>query len=591
VNEEVPVAGTATVTRPARVTGARTRPARRARQRQRWLALWRSPWCEACLLVVLLAVALAARWPYLMRLPHFTDEMNETRQALGIWQGTAYPLTVTPKSGYAGSLHAFLLAACLWLFGPHMILPRLLVMLLGALTVAFTYLLGRDLAGRGVGLLAGLLLATLPQHIVVNSHVAWQNSTTPFYAAICCWALVRAARTPAWLLLAGLFFGLALQTHIGVIVLAPALVLAVLSALWRARAWRVLRGPWPWLAVVAAALGDAPVIFFNLRNSFAGVARAQGSRDYAFETNPTWDSYRHNLLNLLLELARMISNPFRLPERYLHYLTSPYLPLMVILCLLGLALLVRQGQPLPTLALVSTALIMPYFNHAYGVEGDRYLVTGRYVAFLLPLLEVAIAVAALAIARWFLAVLPRRWQGLAVRDAATVIPAALLIALVLYPLVPLRRYYTHEASLDPDNASILATIAFINANRGPRTPVLVDYNVFDINLKDGAEARDIFNTLLTLDNVPHTVTRDARGDLIRLGTAADPNDTAALPIIVMMRDACWPLRDTVPLQRISGRYRLRELYWTLPSYYAVYRYAPPPQPAACLPASGPTPGD
>ena len=49
---------------------------------------------------------------------------------------------------------------------------------------------------------------------------------------------------------------------------------------------------------------------------------------------------------------------------------------------------------------------MPRFNHAYGVDGDRYLVTGRYVAFLLPPLTIAVAAGALALTGWALSRIP-----------------------------------------------------------------------------------------------------------------------------------------------------------------------------------------
>jgi hypothetical protein len=91
--------------------------------------------------------------------------------------------------------------------------------------------------------------------------------------------------------------------------------------------------------------------------------------------------------------------------------------------------------------------------------------------------------------------------------------------------------------------------------------------------------------------VPHRVLQDPRTEIPQIAAGVDPNDTEALPIVIMMRDECFPIREEVPLQRISGRFRLRELYWTSPSYYGVYRYAPGGQPAGCLPASGPTPGD
>ncbi|MFN8538184.1 MAG: hypothetical protein U0232_11990 [Thermomicrobiales bacterium] len=279
----------------------------------------------------------------------------------------------------------------------------------------------------------------------------------------------------------------------------------------------------------------------------------------------------------------MMSNPFRIPERPLHYLTSWQMVITVGLCLLGLGVLARQRRWLPLLMLVCTAALMPRFNHAYGVDGDRYLVTGRYVAFLLPPLVIAVAVGALALAGWALGWVPARWRGLRLRPALTVVPLALMVLLVLYPIVPLRRYYTHESSLDPDNATFLETVRFVQQVREPRTPVLIDDFMAKVDLKDGAEALEILYILFSLEGIPYRIVDDPGAEMARLGQAADPNDTEAQPIIVMMYDRCYPLRDEVPLQQVSERYQLRELYWTKPSFYAVYRHAPPPMKAGCYP--------
>lgn len=602
---------------PARGQKGRARPKRR-RDLRAYLSVVRPIEAEALLILALFIFAMLMRWPYLLRLPHFTDEIGEIRWILGIWRGEHFPLTAQVK--YFGPVHHYFVALCFWLLGPSLTLPRAIVCVFGALTVVLTYLIGRELGGWRVGALAAALLATLPQHIVVNSHVAWANSTTPFYAAVCFWAVLRAckalgtvpdgrgatvgaaasgpAAAPAprvgrvarYLLLAGFAFGLMMQTHVGTVVLAPALAGTFLVALWRARAWRVLRSPWIYLSAAAAALAYSPVIIDNLRNGLAGFYRARG-RNYAYTADPTADTYLHNLRNLLFELARMISNPFRIPERALHYFTSPYMAIAVALAVVGLLVLARRGQPLPLLALVSTALTMPYFNHAYGVEGDRYLLTGRYVAFLLPPLLIGVAAGAL----WLAGVAGRLpfavRQSRAARPAILALAAALILALVLYPIIPLRRYYTHESRLDPDNASFLETVRLVNQLRGPRTPVLIGPLFAKIDLKDGAEARDILDILLTLDGVPHRVMQDPRAEIPRFAAGADPNDSEAMPLVIMMRDECFPMREEVPLQRVSGRFRLRELYWTSPSYYGVYRYAPGGQPAGCLPADGPTPGD
>ena len=201
-------------------------------------------------MLALCVVAAVVRWPYLMRLPKFTDETVEVRWVFQIVAGEAFPLTAFDP--YYGPIHAYILAACFKVFGYQMVLPRLVSLVFGALTVGATYLLGRELAGRWVGALGAALLLTAPQHIVVNSHVAWENATTPLYTTLCCWALVRFVneewrmkngeltrsvrwRSVGWIGLCGVLFGLAVQTHPGTIVLGPGLALAFLWHAWRGR--------------------------------------------------------------------------------------------------------------------------------------------------------------------------------------------------------------------------------------------------------------------------------------------------------------------------------------------------------------------
>lgn len=527
---------------------------------------------EGALVAVLLVAAAAIRLPDLLRYPHFTDETVEVGWALQIWQGAHFPLTAS--DAYYGPLHAYLVAGCFWLFGPYLILPRLIVLVIGVLTVVVTYWLGRELGGRSVGLVAAALLATAPQHIIVNSHVAWQNATTPFYAALCCWALVRGLHTDrgGYLFASGGLFGLTLQTHPGTIVLLPALLAAFAAALWARRSWALLRRPWPYLAILAALITYSPVLISNARTHLSGIVRIQTHRSYAYEMHPTWGRYRHNLANLLFELMRMIANPTRIPAHRWRYFTDPHLMIVALLCLAGLVLLARKREPLPLFALLSAALIMPRFNHAYGVEGDRFMLTGRYVAFLLPLLAVAIAIAAVRLATLFRDRLAR--HGRTVTHAVgRVIPVMSIAVLGLYPLVPLTHYYQQEARRDPDNGSLLATVRFVSATRGSNTPVLIDKNLDRIDLYDGAAAAEILDSLLTLDRVTHHVV-EVHQVLGKMTRNLNPHDTQALPLVIMTRSQYNRMCKRVPLTRISPRYLLRELYPGLPSYYAVYRAAP-----------------
>ena len=74
---------------------------------------------------------------------------------------------------YVGPLFSYLIAVCLRIFGASPVAPRIVVMVMGALTVGLTYLLARALGLRWPwAALAGLLMAANPHHILINSHYA-----------------------------------------------------------------------------------------------------------------------------------------------------------------------------------------------------------------------------------------------------------------------------------------------------------------------------------------------------------------------------------------------------------------------------------
>ena len=142
--------------------------------------------------IVMLSVR--ARWTNLQTIPAFTDEVEEVALALAIFREGAWPLTnVDP---YIGPLWNYLLAAAFWLLGPGAVVPRLVVLSAGVLTVVLTYALGRVLFCVRVGLLGATLLGTSAVHAAVNSHVAWSNCVTPLFAVagllVLSWAFAMA---------------------------------------------------------------------------------------------------------------------------------------------------------------------------------------------------------------------------------------------------------------------------------------------------------------------------------------------------------------------------------------------------------------
>src|SRR6266508_541509 len=205
--------------------------------------------------------ALLIRWPQVFAAPRFTDEILEVLHGLAISQGRSLPLT--HFDSYNGALHAYLIAGVFAVFGADPWSPRLVSLALGSATVGLTYLLAREIGGRLAGLAAGAMMAMAAVHVVVNSHVAWSNSITPFFSTLAVWLLIRAVRCGSGASLAGsgLAFGLALQTH----PLVAAFVLAAgVYLLWKGRS--LLRTRWTLAAGLLFAMGYANMFVYNVQS-------------------------------------------------------------------------------------------------------------------------------------------------------------------------------------------------------------------------------------------------------------------------------------------------------------------------------------
>ncbi|MBN1135757.1 MAG: glycosyltransferase family 39 protein, partial [Anaerolineae bacterium] len=374
-----------------------------------------SNWGDALIAAGLMAAAAAVRLPYLQLAPVISDEAFEVLAARGmvggefIWFGPFDPTT--------GPLVTWLLALAVWLFGSSAYLARAVTLVFGVLTVGLAYLLGRSLAscqttkdtndtkdlpqnsrppvlnseaavwrGRIAGLAAGLLLAFNPVHTIVNSHIAWSNSATPLFATATFLALHAATRRGdgRLLVLGGLLYGLALQTHISMLVVIPGLLIWFLA---RRDVLSWLRRPWPYLAVAAAALGYGNMIAYNIISRGGLLADAQ-LHTYAWEPNPTLISYLDRLAALLTNLGQTIGGQVpRVADGWgLGGLVVGVLAAWLLAALIYTA---WRGEALPLLALLSTAAVMPYFNKRY--DG---LLSQRYTAFLLPLCFAAMGVMA-----------------------------------------------------------------------------------------------------------------------------------------------------------------------------------------------------
>lgn len=158
-------------------------------------------------------------------------------------------------------------------------LARLTTLVLGVLSVALLYLLGRRFYGPAAGLVAAAFLAIVPIHVI---HGAWATLDVPtaFLAIIALWACDRVMTRPTWgnAVLLGLASGLLIGTkYPGAVIVVPAL-LAHLIGRHRAapeRGWlRAVLDPHILLyaaVTVATTLATTPTILLHPEHLLAAV--------------------------------------------------------------------------------------------------------------------------------------------------------------------------------------------------------------------------------------------------------------------------------------------------------------------------------
>jgi 4-amino-4-deoxy-L-arabinose transferase-like glycosyltransferase len=453
----------------------------------------------------LFMLSLGLRLPYLWDVPRYTDELQEILWSVSIANGEILPLTAVDS--YYGPIWSYLLAGLFLVFGPSPELPRLTAMLLAGAMVIVTYLFVRDVAGRWAAALAAGLLTTSSGHIIINSHTARSNSTTPLLTTIALWLIYRAvesrswqadsdvelARKPsAWLLVpAGLVLGLALQTHVSVVALFPGIIV---YGLWRGR--RLLRTPWPYLAGLACVAGYANMLAFNLINDFWSVRHARSLQaGYTDGRATDLDYFLTNLQNLVQSLSRLLSGTIDVansPSRFLY----------VALAVLGLALVARRGGLLLACVGLSIVLVLPLFNPRYGP-----ILSGRYLIPLLPLAYCGVGCAVVIGARRAADRLKHRGK---LRPET--IGAAAGVGLVVFPLLHLVGYY-QEVLLDARTNRPLHELAgVIVRERLSHEQVVLDEGLAQEQLGAGGSDLKAYRMLLATSDVPYIVTKVAEVD-------------------------------------------------------------------------------
>lgn len=514
-------------------------------------------------------VAAAIRLPALQTIPVFTDEIHDMEFAQRIAQGGYWP--IVSYDMYNGPGLYYLLALGMRL-GGGALWPRFLVFILGSLTVGLSYFLGRSLAAhqradapafqRLAGLLTAAFLAVSFVPIVVNSHLIWSNSTSPFWVALFLLAISEAVRRDRvrWLVPAGILGGLAWQTH-------PSIVVIILGAgLWVAvmrRAW--LRSGWAWLGALMVLLFMSNLVLFTLTSGGANIDQA-ASRSYAWTGGASLSDYLVNVQGFLLAGYEMASSSFRSalpPEVRDGLLLSPPVILLGGMAVVALAYTARRAG-LPLACWLVACLIIPYLNRRYNAY-----IEARYLAPLLPATYAAVGalLAAALLAAWpRAAALPGHSTagGLTSRGAQLAVgltAVGLIVLGLVYPLWRLQQYYDYQYASGRSNVRLWQMIAVGHQAHAEGAEVITDRGLKDVRMLTGMNIDRVFDTLSDLERIPlekrrverlsdspvgsYLVLTDKRRDLLAPILQLEPVDVGE-PIAPVHTSGYW-------IYRVVGR--------------------------------------
>ncbi|MCL4366170.1 glycosyltransferase family 39 protein, partial [Patescibacteria group bacterium] len=342
------------------------------------LRLWWQLKDQKFLLLILGAILLLAAFLRFYRLEDYMTFLgDEGRDAIVIKNMfTAYhfPLIGPPTSVgniYLGPLYYYMMAIPMGIFYLNPAAAAGMNALLGVVTVALIYYLGKLWFNRQAGLIAAYLYAISPVTITY-SRSSWNPNPAPLFALISIFSLYKLHKTGnfLWLSLTGFFIAAALQMHYLAAILIPVVVCC--------RIYEIVVRKLNKLKVKSLTGGTVLGIF-----------------SFIFVMSPLiWFDLRHNYLNYraiteLLEgggavKSDILANILKLPSLYSHNLIGRYIAgenfyLTIAVSLLIVAALIYKLSYWPKIAL-GVWLIIGLF----GLTFYQQSVYDHYLGFLNP---------------------------------------------------------------------------------------------------------------------------------------------------------------------------------------------------------------
>ena len=177
--------------------------------------------------------------------------------------GYRLPVYLTAWGSGMNALESYLMIPFVALFGLHVWVIRLPMLLVGLLSLVAVYFLVRRFLGERIALGATLLLAISPWHVML-SRWALESNLAPGFVLLGLFFFVKGLEKPKFLIVSAAFYGLSLYAYATIWVAVPFIVLVnVAYALW---VRSIHNNRYTWISLSVLVVLALPLVLFMLVN-------------------------------------------------------------------------------------------------------------------------------------------------------------------------------------------------------------------------------------------------------------------------------------------------------------------------------------
>ncbi|MFV1917425.1 MAG: ArnT family glycosyltransferase, partial [Patescibacteria group bacterium] len=150
------------------------------------------------------------------------------------------PILVGPGTSignmYLGPIYYYMMAPALLLANFSPVGPAVMIALLGVATIFFVWYIAREWFGRIAAVIAALLYAIAPT-VIIYSRSSWNPNIMPFFSLLVIYSIWQfwQKKKFGWLIIVGISFAFALQSHYLGLLLAPVIGFFWLLSLLKVR--------------------------------------------------------------------------------------------------------------------------------------------------------------------------------------------------------------------------------------------------------------------------------------------------------------------------------------------------------------------